>query len=119
MEPLFAELYAKSSFSFLEGASHPQEIVAAAREQGLAAVAICDRDGIYGSVRAFTAAKDLGQRVIVGAELTIEPAGSGTVVLCAMDHGGYSNLCTLLTAAHADHEKGEAGLVVERLASSA
>ena len=117
MEPVFAELCARSSFSFLEGASHPQEIVAAARELGLASVALCDRDGLYGSVRAHTAGRELGQRVIVGAELTVEPEGS--VALLAMDHAGYTNLCTLLTAAHADHEKGTAGVVAERIAASA
>ena len=118
MEPIFAELCARSSFSFLEGASHPQEIVAAAHAMGLAAVAICDRDGIYGSARAHAAAKEIGQKVIVGAELTLEPAGLGTAVLLAIDHEGYSNLCALLTAAHADHDKGEAGVLVERVAAS-
>jgi error-prone DNA polymerase len=117
MEPLFAELLARSSFSFLEGASHPQEIVATAKELDLYAVALCDRDGLYGSVRAHTAAKERGQRVIVGAELTVEPEGS--VALLAMDHRGYGNLCKLLTAAHADHEKGEAGILIERVAASA
>ena len=118
-EPAFAELCARSSFSFLEGASHPGEIVAAARDLDLFAVAICDRDGLYGSVRAHARAKEIGQRVIVGAEVTIEPAGSGTAVLLAIDHKGYGNLCSLLTAAHADHDKGEAGVLVERVAASA
>jgi error-prone DNA polymerase len=113
----FAELCAKSSFSFLEGASHPQEIVAEAHALGLTAVALCDRDGLYGSARAFTAAKEIGQRVIVGAELTVEPEGK--VALLAMDHDGYGNLCALLTAAHAGHEKGTAGILAERIAASA
>jgi error-prone DNA polymerase len=116
MEPLFAELCARSSFSFLEGASHPQELVASAHELGLTALALCDRDGLYGSVRAHTKAKEIGQKVIVGAELTVEPGGS--VALLAVDHDGYANLCALLTAAHADHEKGSAGLLVERIAAS-
>src|SRR5271170_6237371 len=116
MEPIFAELCARSSFSFLEGASHPGEIVATARELGLAAVAVCDRDGLYGSVRAHTKAKEVGQKVIVGAELTVEPAGS--VALLAMSHEGYTNLCTLLTAAHADHDKGRAGVLATRVAAS-
>ena len=117
MPPRFAELCARSSFSFLEGASHPQELVAAARELGLTALALCDRDGIYGSVRAHTAARELGQKVIVGAELTVEPEGS--VALLAVDHDGYENLCGLLTAAHADHEKGTAGVLAARVAASA
>ena len=119
MEPPFAELLARSSFSFLEGASHPQEIVAAAHQLGLASVALCDRDGLYGSVRAHTAAKELGQPLIVGAELTVEGLlGAATVALLAVDHDGYGNLCGLLTAAHADHEKGTAGVVLERVAAS-
>jgi error-prone DNA polymerase len=119
MKPVFAELCARSSFSFLEGASHPEEVVAAARELGLAAVALCDRDGLYGSVRAHVAAEEQKQRIIVGAELTLDPPGSGSVALLAVDHAGYSNLCALLTAAHADHDKGEAGILVERVAASA
>jgi error-prone DNA polymerase len=117
MESGFAELCAKSSFSFLEGSSHPQELVQRAHKLGLTAIALCDRDGIYGSVRAHTAAKQSGQKVIVGAELTVEPAGK--VALLAMDHGGYRNLCALLTAAHEDHEKGTAGVVIERVAAAA
>jgi error-prone DNA polymerase len=119
MDPLFAELCARSSFSFLEGASHPEEIVATAKALGLDAVALCDRDGLYGSVRAHTAAKEQGQRMIVGAELTLEPDGLGTVALLAVDHEGYGNLCALLTAAHKDHEKGEAGVLVAQVAASA
>src|SRR5690242_1766095 len=99
METSFAELLGKSSFSFLEGASHPQEMVKAAQHLGLASIAICDRDGLYGSVRAHTAAKECGQHVIVGAEVTLEPE-RGTVALLAQDHAGYENLCRILTIAH-------------------
>ena len=67
----FAELLARSSFSFLEGASQPREIVAAAKALGLSAVALCDRDGLYGSVRAHAEAKEIDQKLIVGAELTL------------------------------------------------
>ncbi len=124
MEPLFAELCARSSFSFLEGASHPHEIVTMAMELELAAVAICDRDGLYGSVRAHSAAKQCGQKVIVGAELTVETdprdgPPEALVALLAMDHGGYANLCALLTAAHASHEKGTAGILAAQVAASA
>src|SRR6202167_5442616 len=118
MEPRFAELLAKTSFSFLEGASHPQEVVTAARDLGLAAVAICDRDGFYGSARAHATGKEIGQRFVVGAELTLEPASAGTIALLAVDHDGYSNACDLLTAAHADHEKGTAGISVHHVAAA-
>ncbi len=56
----FAELAAKSNFSFLEGASHPEELVAAAAELGLSAIGIADRDGIYGLVRAYREARTRG-----------------------------------------------------------
>ncbi|HLM75392.1 MAG TPA: PHP domain-containing protein, partial [Polyangiaceae bacterium] len=68
----FAELLGRSCFSFLEGASHPEELVERASELGLAAFGICDRDGLYGVVRAHTEAKKHNQRLLIGAELTVE-----------------------------------------------
>ena len=70
---VFAELCARSNFSFLRGASHPEELVVRAQELGHSAIAICDRMGLYGSARAHAEAKECGQRVIVGAELVLEP----------------------------------------------
>ncbi len=114
----FVELLARSCFSFLRGASHPEELVERAHELGLSAVALCDRDGLYGAPRAFVRGRELGQRVIVGAELTFPVAGASpgappdanppVVALLALDHAGYSNLCRLLTRAHAELPKGEA-----------
>ncbi|UQA63850.1 error-prone DNA polymerase [Polyangium aurulentum] len=131
--PAFAELCARSCFSFLEGASHPQELVRRSSELGQSAIAVADRDGLYGVVRAHTEAKNVGQRLIVGAELTLEPAVGdleeeledvaarphGSVVLLVEDHAGYSNLCRLLTLAHAAHEKGRAAIPIEAIAASA
>src|SRR5690349_11648332 len=71
-KPAFAELCARSSFSFLEGASHPDEMVRRAHELGLSAIAVADRNGFYGSARAHTEAKKLEMPYIVGAELTLE-----------------------------------------------
>ncbi|HZF47341.1 MAG TPA: error-prone DNA polymerase [Polyangiaceae bacterium] len=71
----FAELLGRSCFSFLEGASHPEELVERASELGLAAFGICDRDGLYGVVRAHTEAKKHNQRLLIGAELTVEGIG--------------------------------------------
>lgn len=68
---MFAELLGRSCFSFLHGASQPEEMVEQAHSLGLAALALCDRDGLYGSVRAHVKARELSQRVIVGAELPI------------------------------------------------
>jgi error-prone DNA polymerase len=122
---MFAELLGCSSFSFLRGASHPHEVVARAKELELPALALCDRDGLYGSARAFIAARELSQRVIVGAELTL---GDGsprrgvaapkrkveverpTLALLVENHVGYRNLCRLLTRAHAELPKGESAL---------
>ena len=119
----FAELLGRSCFSFLEGASHPSEMIEKAHALGLSAITIADRDGLYGSVRAYTAGKLQGQRVITGAELTLEddagrPAHPGSVVLLARDLAGYGNLCGLLTRAHATHEKGTAGITVESVAAA-
>src|SRR5262245_52854296 len=66
-----AALWVKTNYSFLEGASHPEELVAEAREAGLAALAITDRDGVYGLVRAHVEAKKLGVPLICGAQVTI------------------------------------------------
>ena len=107
--PAFAELCARSSFSFLEGASHPEELVERARELGLSAIAIADRDGLYGVARAHAEAKKTGQRLIIGAELSLEAGpdkrpdlrSNGSVVLLCQDHEGYSNLCRLLTIGRA------------------
>jgi error-prone DNA polymerase len=119
----FAELLGRSCFSFLEGASHPEEVVKRAHDLSLEAVALCDRDGLYGSVRAHTEARNIGQRLIVGAELRLDQ-GSGLadslrVALLVEDHQGYQNLCRLLTRAHADHDKGEASIGVGQIAELA
>src|SRR4051812_18330807 len=67
---MFAELLATTCYSFLRGASQPEEFVQQAASLGLSAIAICDRDGLYGVVKAFNQAKASGQRFITGAELT-------------------------------------------------
>jgi error-prone DNA polymerase len=114
--PAFAELCARSCFSLLQGASHPEEMVDRAHELGLTSIALCDRDGLYGSARAWGVARKLGQHFIVGAELTIE-ATAATVLLLVQDHLGYSNLCRLLTSSHAGKPKGTAALAVSQLGS--
>ncbi|HEX8645256.1 MAG TPA: error-prone DNA polymerase [Thermoleophilaceae bacterium] len=95
----YVELHCHSAFSFLDGASHPVELAAAAAEQGHSAIALTDHDGLYGSMELATAAKPLGVRAIVGSELTLED-GHHVTLLCE-DRTGYANLCRLITAAHA------------------
>jgi error-prone DNA polymerase len=116
----FAELCAKTNFSLLMGASHPEEMVKAAYEKGLHALAIADRGGLYGSVRAHQAAKRLGQRYIVGATVPLGvDAEHGEATVLAENHEGYRNLCRLLTRAHAGRPRDEALLDPEELARHA
>src|SRR5512147_1445461 len=111
---MYAELFACSNFSFLRGASHPEEMVDAAHALGIAALAICDRHGLYGVVRAWARAKELGLKFIVGVELEVQWRNRfqtndlPTLVLLVQDAQGYRNLCRLLTLAHRDTPKGEA-----------
>jgi error-prone DNA polymerase len=101
--PRYAELRCRSCFSFLEGASHPEELVARAAELGLAALALSDVNGLYGIVRAHAEAKKRGLPLVVGADLAvtgIEMARPARLVLLARDREGYANLCRLTTLAH-------------------
>ncbi len=102
-----AALWCKSNFSFLEGASTPAELVATADQLGLAAVALTDRDGVYGVPAAYQANQKLdnGPRLITGSEVTLDDGS--TLVLLAADHDGYRNLCRLITAGRLRCEKGE------------
>jgi error-prone DNA polymerase len=104
----YIELHAHSAFSFLDGASTPLELAAAAAELGYPAFALTDHDGLWGSMEFAHACKGLGVRPITGAELTVatRPAGpvaAGTahVTLLVESAEGYRNLCRLLTKAHA------------------
>ena len=91
----YAELHALSAFSFLRGASLPQELVARARELGYAALALTDECSVAGVVRAHAAAKAAGLKLIIGAEFTLDD-GLKCVVLAATRRG-YGNLSRLIT----------------------
>ena len=67
----FVELSARSSFSFLRGASHPEEMIERAHALGLSGITLCDRDGLYGVARAHAKAKEIGQTFHLGAELPL------------------------------------------------
>src|SRR5881394_1692705 len=95
----YAELHAHSSYSFLDGASLPEELAARAAELGYPALALTDHDGVYGSLEFAHAAKHFGVRAITGAEVTL--AGGAHVTLLVETSQGYANLCRLLTHAHA------------------
>ena len=109
--PRYAELRCRSCFSFLEGGSHPEELVARAEELGLSALALGDRNGLYGVVRGYAEARRRGYPLIVGAELAVADLGRGRpgwLTLLAIDREGYANLCRLITAAHGAEVAGGA-----------
>jgi error-prone DNA polymerase len=95
----YVELHAHSAYSFLDGASQPEEVAARAAELGYEALALTDHDGVYGSLEFAHAAKHLGVRPITGAEVTL--ADESHVTLLVENARGYANLCRLLTDAHA------------------
>src|SRR3954462_8312661 len=101
----YVELHACSAFSFLRGGSFPEQLAETAAELNMPAMALLDRDGVYGAQRFSVAARETGVRPIVGAELTMED-GSALPVL-VKDRRGYRNLCELLTEAHLRSPKGE------------
>ncbi len=112
----FAELHCHSNFSFLDGASHPEELVEQAVRLGLEAVALTDHDGMYGVVRFAEAAAEVGVATVFGAELSLgltapqngvaDPEGSHLLLL-AHDPEGYRALCRVISAAQLrGEEKG-------------
>lgn len=139
----YAELKARTHYSFLRGASHPHEMMERAAELGLAAIAITDRNGVYGMPKAYDTqlirAREGARttQLIVGAEITVashaaldrvkqDPAFATptqaaaslpTLTLLARDRAGYGLMCRLITAAHAGKSKGEAHLPWEELAT--
>jgi error-prone DNA polymerase len=102
--PAYAELHCLSNFSFLRGASHPEELVERAQHQGYAALALTDECSLAGIVRAHLAAKDAGLTLVVGSEFT---ATDGLkVVLLATDRASYGDLCQLITRGRRNAVKG-------------
>jgi len=103
MAPRYAELRCKSCFSFLEGASQPEELVTRAAGLGLSALALADVNGLYGIVRAHAEAKRRGFPLVVGVELAVtglEMGRPARLVLLARDREGYASLCLLATRSH-------------------
>ena len=101
----YIELHACSAFSFLRGGSFPEQLAEVAAELELPAIALLDRNGVYGAQRFSVAAREHGVRPIVGAELSME---DGNILPVLVEHRtGYKNLCGLLTQAHLRSEKGK------------
>jgi len=97
--PSYVELHAHSAYSFLDGASLPEELAARAAQLGFDALALTDHDGVYGSLEFAYACRHLGLRAITGAEVSL--AGGAHVTLLCESRQGYANLCRILTDAHA------------------
>src|SRR3954464_4927046 len=112
--PRYAELHCKTNFSFLEGASHPDELALRAAEVGLAALAITDRHSLAGVVRAHTAAKQLELKLLIGAEIDLVDAPA--VLLWATDRVSYGRLARLITHGRRQSPKGEFRLTFDELA---
>src|SRR5438105_3096457 len=112
----YVELHACSAFSFLRGGSFPEQIAEAGAELGMPAVALLDRNGVYGAQRFAVKAREVGVQPIVGTELTME---DGTILpVLVKTKIGYANLCSLLTEAHLRSEvKGECAVRWDELAN--
>jgi error-prone DNA polymerase len=101
----YCELHCCSAFSFLRGGSFPEQLAEVAAELEMPAIALLDRNGVYGAQRFSVAAREHGVRPIIGAELSME---DGSILPVLVENGtGYKNLCELLTQAHLRSEKGK------------
>ena len=119
----FVHLDVRSYFSIKEGAFSPEALARRAGELGLPAVALTDRDGLYGVARFVEACEHEGVRPILGASLTIRGSGTlplgplrdGRIVFLARDATGYANLCRLITDAHMSGDRGDPSLTPEQV----
>jgi error-prone DNA polymerase len=111
---MYVELHARSAFSFLEGASLPEELAERAHALGMPAMALLDRDGVYGAPRFHLAAERVtGLRACIGAEVTC--AGGFRYPLLAETRAGYQNLCRLITRIKLRAPKGESAVTLPEL----
>jgi error-prone DNA polymerase len=110
----YIELHAGSAFSFLRGASFPEHLAETAAELEMPAMALLDRNGVYGSQRFSVAAREHNVRPIVGCELSMDDGSSLPVLV--QNRAGYKNLCELLTQAHLRSEKGSCQIQWDELA---
>src|SRR2546421_2340594 len=103
----FVHLDVRSYFSLKDGAFSPEELALRAAQLGMPAVALTDRDGLYGAARFVSACQQVGIRPILGATLTVREGTDTSVVVLAEDSVGYANLCRLITDAHMMGERGD------------
>ena len=111
---MYVELHARSAFSFLEGAATPEELAAACKAGGMPAMALLDRDGVYGSPRFHLAAEKSEIRAHIGAEVTSTAGWRYSVLV--KSRGGYQNLCRLITRMKLRAKKGEGSAAPDEIA---
>ena len=110
---MYVELHARSAFSFLEATALPETLVERAVALGQPAIALLDRDGLYGAPRLYRAASRAGIAALVGAEVTVE--GGGRLPLLAEDREGYQNLCRLITRMKMRAPKNEGAVSLDEV----
>src|SRR5439155_14212030 len=116
----FVHLNVRSYFSIKDGAFSPEDLVLQAAELGMEAVALTDRDGLYGAARFADACSRVGVHPIYGATLTVRTIrGDRRVLLLAKNAPGYGNLCRLITAAHMSGERGDPALTTGQVCERA
>jgi error-prone DNA polymerase len=113
-EPSYIELHARSAFSFLEGATVPEELIGVCAHLQMPAMALLDRNGVYGSPRFHMAAEKAGIRAHIGSEITC--TNSRTYPLLVESRRGYQNLCRLVTRMKMRAPKGEGAATLEEIA---
>lgn len=117
---MYIELHSRSAFSFLEGASLPEALIAACADRGMPAMALLDRNGVYGAARFHLAAQKCGVRAHIGAEVTVDDTlfgetGQARYPLLAESRMGYQNLCRLITRTKLRAKKEESAASLEEL----
>lgn len=113
----YAELHCRTNFTFLEGASHPHELVERATELGYTALAITDRESVAGVVRAHVAAKETGLKLLIGS--AVHPVDGPAMLVWAINRKGYGRLSRLLTLGRCSAPKGECRLTFAEIANHA
>ncbi len=111
--PLYIELHLRSSFSFLESASSPEELVAEAARLGYPRLALLDSDGVYGAPRFYKACREAGIQPLVGARLSMDDGSR--LPLLVESRLGYQNLCHLVTRMKLRSPKGEGSVSMDEL----
>jgi error-prone DNA polymerase len=112
---MFIELHARSAFSFLEGSSLPEDLMSTCAQLNMPAMALLDTDGVYGAPRFHLAAKKLGIKAHIGAEVTACLRGEFRLPLLVSSRAGYQNLCRLITKMKLRSKKGEGAVQKEEL----